>query len=84
METAEEIAGFEVFAMLDADQKERLARRAADVRLVLGEFAANEGEDRALFAVLEGRIEVVQHVDGIETIAESLAPDTTSAAAAKL
>jgi thioredoxin reductase (NADPH) len=66
--TAEEVAGIEVFAMLDAGEKERLARRAADVRLVPGEYAANEGEDRALFAVLEGRIEVVKLVDGIDRV----------------
>jgi thioredoxin reductase (NADPH) len=66
--TAEEISRIEVFAMLDADEKERLARRAADVGLVPGEYAANEGEDRALFAVLEGRIEVVKLVDGIDRV----------------
>jgi thioredoxin reductase (NADPH) len=66
--TADEIAGIEVFAMLDVHEKERLARRAADVRLVPGEYAANEGEDRALFAVLDGRIEVVKLVDGIDRV----------------
>jgi thioredoxin reductase (NADPH) len=66
--TAEDIAGIEVFAMLDAGEQERLARAAADVGLVQGEYAANEGEDRALFAVLEGRIEVVKLVDGIERV----------------
>ena len=54
--------------MLDVDEKEQLARRAAVVRLVQGEYAANEGEDRALFAVLEGRIEAVKLVDGIERV----------------
>ena len=54
--------------MLGADEQERLARVAADVSLVPGEFAANEGDDRALFAVLEGRIEAVKHVDGVERV----------------
>ncbi len=36
--------------------------------LVPGEYAAHEGEDRALFAVLEGRIEVVKAVDGSERV----------------
>jgi thioredoxin reductase (NADPH) len=63
--TVEEIAGVEIFATLDAAVQERLARAAADIRLVAGEFAANEGDDRALFAVLEGRIEAVKEVDGI-------------------
>jgi thioredoxin reductase (NADPH) len=68
MVTAEEIAGIEVFAMLQVDQQERLARAAADVTLVPGEYAANEGDDRALLAVLDGRIEVVKLVDGVERI----------------
>jgi thioredoxin reductase (NADPH) len=66
--TAEEIAGIEVFAMLGPEQQERLARAAADVILVSGEFAANEGDDRALFAVLEGRIEAVKTVDGVDRV----------------
>jgi thioredoxin reductase (NADPH) len=66
--TAEDVAGIEIFAMLGAEEQERLAHAAADVRLVSGEYAANEGEDRALFAVLEGRIEVVKAVDGGERV----------------
>lgn len=41
---------------------------AADVSLVPGEFAAHEGAGRALFAVLDGRIEAVKLVDGIERV----------------
>jgi thioredoxin reductase (NADPH) len=66
--TAEEIAGIEVFAMLGSERHERLARGAADVVLVPGEYAANEGDDRALFAVLEGRIEAVKTVDGVDRV----------------
>jgi thioredoxin reductase (NADPH) len=66
--TADEIAGIEVFAMLDTAQQERLARAAADVSLSPGEFAANEGDDRALFAVLAGRIEAVKAVDGLQRV----------------
>ncbi len=68
MVTAEEIAGIEVFAMLGADEHERLARLAADVSLVQGEYAANAGDDRALFAVLEGRIDAVKAVDGVDRV----------------
>src|SRR5215831_3965543 len=52
--------------MLGSEQQAQLARSAADVILMPGEYAANEGDDRALFAVLEGRIEAVKTVDGIE------------------
>jgi thioredoxin reductase (NADPH) len=68
MVTAEEIAGIAVFAGLDQAGRERLSQVAADISLVPGEYAAHEGEERALFAVLEGRIEPVQLVDGIERV----------------
>jgi thioredoxin reductase (NADPH) len=68
MVTAEEIAGIEIFAMLGPEQQERLARAAADVILAPGEYAASEGDDRALFAVLEGRIEPVKTTDGIDRV----------------
>ena len=66
MVTAEEIGTITVFAGLEQRDRERLARVAADISLVPGEYAAHEGDERALFAVLEGRIEPVKLVDGIE------------------
>jgi thioredoxin reductase (NADPH) len=68
MVTPEEIAGITLFAGLDPAQCERLSRVAADVSLVAGEYAAPEGAERALFAVLEGRIEPTRLVDGIERV----------------
>src|SRR4051794_39587187 len=65
MVTPDEIAAIELFASLDQAEREQLCRAAADVRLVAGEYAAHEGSERALFAVLEGRIEPVKLVDGI-------------------
>ena len=65
MVTAEEIAQIALFAALDAAQCERLSRVAADINLAPGEYAADQGSERALFAVLSGKIEPVQHVDGI-------------------
>jgi thioredoxin reductase (NADPH) len=66
--TAEEIEEVAVFAALGAAERESLSRRAADISLVSGEYAAHPGGERALFAVLEGRIEAVQLVDGIERV----------------
>jgi thioredoxin reductase (NADPH) len=66
--TPEEIGGVALFAALDLDQREQIARVAADVSLVAGEYAAHEGAERALFAVLEGRIEPTRLVDGIERV----------------
>src|SRR5919106_3946120 len=68
MVTPEEIGRLELFAALDDAQREQLSRVAADISLVAGEYAAHEGGERALFAVLEGRIEPVKLVDGIERV----------------
>jgi thioredoxin reductase (NADPH) len=66
--TAEDIAGISIFAGLGPAECDRLSRNAADIRLVPGEFAVHEGDERALFAVLEGRLETVGLVDGIATV----------------
>ena len=68
MVTAEEIGSVAVFAALSEADRERLARAAADIALAPGEYAAHEGGERALLAVLEGRIEAVKLVDGIPRV----------------
>jgi thioredoxin reductase (NADPH) len=68
MVTAEEIGQVALFAALESADRERLSRAAADVRLVAGEYAAHDGSERALFAVIEGRIEAVKLTDGIERV----------------
>jgi thioredoxin reductase (NADPH) len=68
MVTPEEIAKVAIFADLDEVQRERLSVAAADIALRAGEYAAHEGDDRALFAVLDGRIEPVKTTDGVERV----------------
>ena len=68
MVTADEIRAIGIFSRLDESACERLARVAADVSLVPGEYAAEEGAQRALFAVLDGRIEATRNVDGIDRV----------------
>ena len=68
MVTPDDIAGITIFAALAVAERERLARAAADISLLTGEYAAHEGSERALFAVLEGRIEAVKLDDGIERV----------------
>jgi thioredoxin reductase (NADPH) len=63
--TPEEIGSVPLFAALDDAQRAQLSRAAADIRLAAGEDAAPEGSERALFAVLEGRIEPTRMVDGV-------------------
>jgi thioredoxin reductase (NADPH) len=66
--TAEEIGRVAVFADLQLSERDRLSRLVADITLEPGEFVVNEGDERALFGVLEGRIEVLRRVDGVETV----------------
>ena len=76
-----------VTARRSAGQALRRTRRAAPRaplaggrrhRSPPGEYAVHEGDERALFAVLEGRIEVVKLVDGIAGLGERR-PATSSA-----
>ena len=66
MLTIEDVASAPLFAGLDGECLERLADTSADLSLNPGEWAVSEGGERALFAVLEGRIEVVKLFDGVE------------------
>ena len=68
MVTADEIADVSLFADLGDVERERLSQLAADIRLVEGEYAIHAGDERALYAVLEGRLETVGFVDGVERI----------------
>src|SRR5262249_56389526 len=40
----------------------------ADIRLLPGEWAVSEGDERALLVLLEGKVETVKLVDGIERV----------------
>jgi thioredoxin reductase (NADPH) len=66
--TADEIGRVEVFADLEPDERDRLARVVADIALTPGESAVHEGDAQALFGVLEGRLEVIRRVDGVDTV----------------
>jgi thioredoxin reductase (NADPH) len=66
MLNAADVAAVPLFADLPTDALEHLARTSADLHLVAGEWAVPEGGERALYAVLSGRIEVVKTFDGVE------------------
>jgi thioredoxin reductase (NADPH) len=66
MLTVDDVATLPLFATLPRPELERLARTSADLHLSPGEFAVPEGGERALFAVLSGKIEVVKTIDGVE------------------
>src|SRR5689334_13906327 len=66
MLTVAEVKTIPLFASLAESDLERLAHTSADVHLDAGEFAVPEGGERALFAVVSGKIEVVKAIDGVE------------------
>ena len=68
MVTPEEIGRFEAFATLETADRERLCRVAADISLGPGENAVHEGDEPGLLGLLEGHIEVIKIVDGVERV----------------
>jgi thioredoxin reductase (NADPH) len=66
--TSDDVSRITIFAELDEDDRVQLARAAADLTLAPGEFAAEQGAERALFGLIEGCIEAVQTVDGVERV----------------
>jgi thioredoxin reductase (NADPH) len=63
-----------VFASVPLDDLARLAQACGDVRLGAGDYAVHEGDERSLFVVLAGHIEVTKVVDGIERVIGQRAP----------
>jgi len=66
MLTPDEVRAVPLFASLSDADLDRLVRSSADIRLDAGEYAVHEGGERALYAVLSGRLEVVKRFDGVE------------------
>jgi thioredoxin reductase (NADPH) len=66
MLTIDDVRAIPLFSTLATTELQRLAQTSADLYLGAGEFAVPEGGDRALYAVLAGKVQVVKLVDGIE------------------
>jgi thioredoxin reductase (NADPH) len=66
MLTVEEVRAIPLFASLEEKELERIAHTSEDIHLSPGEFAVPEGGERAFFAVLSGKVEVVKLIDGVE------------------
>lgn len=67
MLTIDEIRAVPLFSNLATAELELLQKTSADIHLGAGEYAMHEGAlDRALFAVLSGKMEVVKLFDGVE------------------
>ena len=76
MLTVDDVRAIPLFSALAVSNLERLAQTSADMHLAAGEWAVPEGGERALFAVLSGKIEVVKFFDGIERRLGWRAPGT--------
>src|SRR6476469_5135056 len=74
MITPEDLPVVPVFASVPPEDLARLAQAAGDVRLGAGDYAVHEGDERSLFVVLAGRIEVTKVIDGIERVIGQRAP----------
>src|ERR671938_808435 len=68
MVTADDVRRVRIFTQLEQPACERLSRAAADISLAAGEYAAHEGDESALFGLLDGRVEAVKVVDGIDRV----------------
>ena len=79
MLTIEEVRAVPLFSSLSQSELERLVRTSADITLRPGEFAVHEGGERALFAVLSGKLEVVKQFDGVERTLGCACPARSSA-----
>ena len=66
MLTIDDIRAVPLFAALADDELDHLAHTSADLHLCAGEFAVHEGGERALYAVLAGKMEVIKTFDGVE------------------
>ena len=66
MLTIDDVQSVPLFSTLAKADLERLAHTSADLHLDPGEFAVPEGGERALYAVISGKIEVVKSIDGVE------------------
>jgi hypothetical protein len=66
MLTVDDVLKVPLFSSLATTELRLLVRTSADMHLGAGEIVVPEGGERALFAVLAGKIEVFKTIDGIE------------------
>src|ERR1700679_3330485 len=64
MITSSDLEKIGVFAGVEEQERRRLARRAADIRLEPGEWLIREGEEPRFFVVLEGELEAIKDIVG--------------------
>jgi thioredoxin reductase (NADPH) len=66
MLSVDELIVVPLFSKVSPGALASVVHTAADLRLGIGEYAVQEGEPRALFVLLAGKIAVTKAIDGIE------------------
>jgi thioredoxin reductase (NADPH) len=66
--TPAELTAIPLFADLSAEQLDFVARSVEDVALMPGEFVAHEGDERALFVVVDGLVHLIKEVNGTDRV----------------
>src|SRR4051812_30555334 len=74
MLTADDLAHVPLLADVPTAQLEKLAASCPDIHLVEGEYAMHEGDDRALFVVLSGLLQIVKLMDGVPRVIGKRSP----------
>jgi thioredoxin reductase (NADPH) len=69
-----ELAAAPILSKADPHVLGLVSQAAADIRLGAGEYAAHEGDERALYVMLSGHIEVTKRFDGIERVIGKRSP----------
>jgi thioredoxin reductase (NADPH) len=64
MFSADELKAAKIFGCLEESERQRLAGKAADIRLDAGEWLIREGEQPWFFVLLEGRLQMVKDLLG--------------------
>lgn len=64
----DELVAIPLFADLTPEQLDFLAKEVEDIQLLPGEFVVHEGDERALFVVVEGSVELTKNVNGEERV----------------
>src|SRR4051794_30355789 len=68
MITADALRDLRVFAALPGDALTYLAGSVEDIQLMPGEYFVHEGDERALFVVIDGRAEITKVIGGDERV----------------
>jgi len=72
--TTSELRAISLFSRLSESVLGELAAGIADIHLRTGEFAVHEGEPRALLVTIEGRLEVIKEIDGVQRVIGTRVP----------